>query len=244
MLQNAPDLRKLKIFLDGADRNAILEMVDHPLIQGFTTNPSLMKKAGVKDYRAFCKEILTKIHGKPISFEVFADDFVEMKRQALEIASWDIGDGNVYVKIPITNSEGKSSIELIRELSHKGVRLNVTAIMTLKQSLETCLAVAGGARSIVSVFAGRIADTGWDPIPLMQACSSIARSLDPQIELLWASTREAVNIAQAQEAGCHIITAPIDLVKKTSGFNKDLNQLSLETVRQFKIDAESAGYQL
>ncbi len=235
---------KLKIFLDGADRTAILEMLNHPLVQGFTTNPSLMKKAGVKDYKSFCQEILTQINGKPISFEVFADEFSEMKRQAKEIATWDSGDQNVYVKIPISNSKGESSIPLIKELSHQGVKLNVTALMTHSQVMDTCLAVAGGAPSIVSVFAGRIADTGRDPIPLMQSASAIAQSLDKKIEVLWASSREALNIKQAEDSGCHIITAPLELIKKMSGFNKDLKQLSLETVQQFKIDAEAAGFRL
>src|ERR1700761_4012390 len=160
---------KIKIFLDGADRGSMIEMCSSPLIQGFTTNPSLMKKAGVKDYESFCREILPELKGKPVSFEVFADEFGEMKRQALKIASWDIGQKNIYVKIPIVNSKNESSIPLIRELSHQGVQLNITALYTYNQVLETAQAVKGGAKSIVSVFAGRIADTGRDPLPLMQA---------------------------------------------------------------------------
>lgn len=232
---------KIKIFSDGADKASMLEMAKNPLIQGLTTNPSLMKKAGVKDYRGFCKEILAEIKDKPISFEVFADDFKEMKRQALEIAGWG---KNVYVKIPITNSEGESSIPLIKDLAHQGVKLNVTAILTLKQVIDTCEAVKGGVPSIVSVFAGRIADTGVDPVPLMTAAYEICTAADKNIELLWASSREAFNIVQAEQTGSHIITATADLIKKMSMFNKDLNLLSLETVRMFRSDAESVGYTL
>jgi transaldolase len=240
----SPYQGQIKIFLDGADRPAIIEMSTNPLIQGFTTNPSLMRKSGVKDYEGFCKEILTQVRGKPISFEVFADDFKEMKRQALKIAAWDTGAKNLYVKIPIINSKGESSIPLIHELSQAGVQLNITALYTLKQVIETCQAVKGGARSLVSVFAGRIADTGRDPIPLMEACVEVARSTDPNIELLWASTREAFNIVQADIIGCHIITAPADVIKKVSGFNKSLEEVTLDTVKTFKTDAESAGFSL
>lgn len=237
----------LKIFLDGADRAAILEMVGNPQVQGFTTNPSLMKKSGVKDYPAFCQEILTQVNGKPISFEVFADEFTEMKRQGLEIASWNkspAGKQNLYVKIPVTNSKGESAVPLIRELSHAGVQLNVTAVFTIQQSVEVCAALKGGAPSILSVFAGRIADTGRDPMPIMAAALEICREADKNIELLWASTREAFNIVQAQQVGAHIITAPLDLVKKASHFGKDLKLMSLETVQAFKLDAEAAGFQL
>jgi transaldolase len=244
MSQNSPFQSKIKIFLDGADRASMIETAPDPKVQGFTTNPSLMKKAGVKDYKAFCKEILTQVRGKPISFEVFADEFPEMKRQAKEIASWDTGDGNVYVKIPIMNSKGESSIPLVEELSNDGVKLNITAIFTLRQTWETCQAVRQGAPSIVSVFAGRIADSGRDPIPMMQAAAEMCRTTSPKIELLWASTRETFNIVQAEMVGCHIITAPLDLIKKLSGFNRDLNELSLDTVRTFKKDAEAAGFSL
>jgi len=244
MTQTSPFRSQIKIFLDGADRSAMVEMASHPMIQGFTTNPSLMKKAGVKDYRAFCKEILTQIQGKPVSFEVFADEFSEMKRQAKEIASWDIGDDNVYVKIPIMNSLGESSIPLIEELSSTGVKLNVTAIFTLQHVWNTCQALRKGVPSIVSVFAGRIADSGRDPLPLMHAAAELCSSISPQSELLWASTREAFNIVQAEMVGCKIITAPGDLIKKVSGFNRDLNDLSLDTVRTFKKDAETAAFSL
>lgn len=232
---------KIKIYSDGADKGAMIEMAKSPSIQGLTTNPTLMRKSGITDYRAFCLDVLSSIKDKPISFEVFADDFKEMKRQALEIAKWG---SNVYVKIPITNSEGQSSIPLIKELSSQGVRLNVTAILTLQQVVETVAALTGGAPSIVSVFAGRIADTGRDPVPLMQAAAALCKNGGSQIELLWASSREAFNIVQAEAAGCDIITATPDLIKKMSMFNKDLNQLSLETVRMFKTDAESAGFTL
>lgn len=233
--------KKIKIYSDGADKASMLEMAKNPLIQGLTTNPSLMKKAGVTDYKAFCLDILTHIKDKPLSFEIFTDDIKDMKRQGLEINTWG---KNVYVKIPITNSEGQSTIPLVRELSQSGVKLNVTAIMTMQQTIETVLALRGGAPSIVSIFAGRIADTGRDPMPLMQAAAALCRGTDPNIELLWASTREAFNIVQAEQAGCHIITSPPDIIKKVSGFNKDLNELSLETVRTFKADSEAAGFKL
>ena len=216
-------------------------MYQNPIVKGLTTNPSLMKKSGITDYVTFCKDILRDIKTKPISFEVFADHFTEMKRQALEIASWG---KNVYVKIPITNSEGESSLPLIKELSLSGVKLNVTAVLTLEQSWNACQSLKGGAPSILSIFAGRIADTGRDPVPLMQAAVELCRATDSNIELLWASSREALNIVQADQMGCHIITATTDLIKKISMFNKDLTQLSLETVRMFKTDAESAGYSL
>jgi transaldolase len=241
MLLHSPYTGKVKIFLDGADRSSMLEMAKNPLIKGFTTNPTLMKKSGVTDYKAFCKEILTMIPDKPISFEVFADDFSEMKRQGLEINSWG---KNVYVKIPVTNSEGLKATKLVEELSHSGVKLNVTAILTLPQVWEVCQALKGGAPSIVSVFAGRIADTGRDPQPLMEAALQICLSSDKNIELLWASSREAYNVVQADVMGCHIITCTHDIIKKMGTFNKDLGQLSLETVRMFKTDAESAGFKL
>lgn len=232
---------KIKIYSDGADLASLLEMAKNPQISGLTTNPTLMKKAGVKDYRAFCKEVLSHVTDKPISFEVFADDFAEMKRQAFEIKSWG---KNVYVKIPVTNSLGESCYPLIRELSHEGVKLNVTAILTLQQTLDTCQVLKGGAPSVVSVFAGRIADTGKNPEPIMRAALAICQAADPKIELLWASTREVYNIVQAESCGTHIITVPPDLLKKMSMFGKDLTQLSLETVQLFKNDADSAGFKL
>lgn len=237
----SPYQGKIKIYSDGADRASMLEMAKNPLVQGLTTNPTLMKKAGIKDYRTFCKDILKEITTKPISFEVFADDFKEMKRQATEIASWG---KNVYVKIPITNSEGESSIPLVKELAKDGVKLNVTAILTLQQTWDTCQALKGGAPSIVSVFAGRVADTGVDAVPLMAAAAEMCSSTDKNIELLWASSRELYNIIQAEQTGCQIITVTPDILKKMSMLNKDLTLLSLETVRMFRSDAESAGFTL
>lgn len=237
----SPYANKVKIYSDGADKAAMLEMAKNPLIKGLTTNPTLMKKSGITDYKAFCQDILTHIKDKPLSFEVFTDDIKDMKRQALEINTWG---KNIYVKIPITNAEGQSTIDLVKELSHAGVKLNVTAILTMEQIIETVLALKGGAPSIVSVFAGRIADTGRDPFPMMQAAAALCRMTDPNIELLWASSREALNIVQSEQSGCHIITATPELIKKMSMFNKDLAQLSLETVRMFKTDAEAAGFKL
>lgn len=237
----SPFASKIRIFSDGADKKSMLEMAANPVISGLTTNPTLMKKAGITDYRAFCLDILKTIKEKPISFEVFTDDIKGMREQAAEIKTWG---PNVYVKIPITNSEGQSTIGLIKELSHQGVKLNVTAILTMKQVLETVDAVKGGAPSVVSVFAGRIADTGRDPIPLMAASAELCRGADKNIELLWASSREVLNVVQAEMCGCHIITMTPDLIKKVAMFNKDLTQLSLETVRMFKSDAEAAGFKL
>lgn len=235
---------KIKLYLDGADRAAMLEFANNAQIAGFTTNPSLMKKSGVRDYKAFCQEILAHIK-KPISFEVFADDLPEMKRQAHEIASWDKGAKNVTVKIPVINTRGESTLSLARELSHAGIRLNITAIYTIEQIYETAQALAGGAPSIVSVFAGRIADSGRDPMPTMHAAAEICRAADAKsIELLWASTREVWNIVQAERAGCHIITAPADILKKMAGFGRSLEDLTLDTVKMFKADSEAAGFQL
>jgi transaldolase len=232
---------KVKIFADGADRASILELAQNPAVKGFTTNPSLMKKSGVKDYQAFCQEILTQITKHPISFEVFADDFQEMHRQAMEINSWG---QNVYVKIPITNSKGQSSLELIKSLSHQKVKLNVTALFTWEQIAETVTALQGGAPSVVSVFAGRIADTGRDPMPLMTKAAKLCRETDQNIELLWASSREFFNLVQAELSGCHIITCTTDIIKKLTMLNKDLAELSLETVKTFKSDSDLAGFKL
>ena len=232
---------RVKVYSDGADRASMLSMAADSRVQGLTTNPSLMKKAGVSDYVGFCKDILTHIQNKPISLEVFADDLREMKRQALEIRTW--GE-NVYVKIPVTNSEGKPTTDLVHELSHQGVKLNVTALFTLEQISSVCQALKGGAPSVVSVFAGRIADTGRDPIPTMRAALELCRSLDKNMELLWASTRELYNIVQADQMGCDIITVPFDLIKKMPMLGQDLSEMSLDTVRTFKKDAESAGFKL
>ena len=223
-------------------------MAKEPFCSGFTTNPSLMKKAGIKDYSAFAKDILESIPDKPFSFEVFADDFSEMLRQAKEINSWrkysKATTSPIYVKIPITNSEGKSCIPLVKELAHSGVQLNVTAIFTTKQVQETCDAVKGGAPSIVSVFAGRIADTGVDPMTVMKKSLALMGG-HPKSELLWASVREVLNIFQAEECGCHIVTVPHDILNKAlATVGKDLTALSLDTVGMFKSDADKAGFSL
>ncbi len=232
---------KIKLFSDGADKKTMLEMASNPSVSGLTTNPTLMRKAGITDYVSFAKEVLSVIKDKPISFEVFADDFVSMEKQALEIAGWG---KNVYVKIPITNTEGQATQALIKKLSHSAVQLNVTALLTLDQVVSTCEALKGGAPSVVSVFAGRVADTGVDPVPLMAASAALCEYYDKKIELLWASSREVLNIMQAEQAGCHIITVTPDLLKKLSMLGKNLTTLSLETVRMFKTDADAAGFSL
>ena len=234
------DSLKVKIYADGADREGMLEMYEKSYIQGFTTNPTLMRKAGIEDYESFARDILEVISDRPISFEVFADEFEEMERQALEMAEW--GD-NVYVKIPITNTRQQSASGLIQRLSSQGVRLNITAILALDQVQEVAAAVQNGPGCIVSVFAGRIADTGVDPIPIMKDALAILQPV-PNAELLWASPREVLNIYQADAIGCDIITATNDLLRKLSLAGKNLVEYSLETVRMFYEDAEDAGYQL
>ncbi len=233
------DLR-IKLFADGADKAGILEMYKNPLIKGFTTNPTLMRKAGITDYVSFAKEIVGAIKDRPISFEVFSDDFDEMERQARIIASWG---KEVYVKIPVTNTKRESALPLIGRLAEAGVKLNVTAVMTLSQVRDLCLVLAGGPPSVVSVFAGRIADTGRDPMPLMTAAVELTR-LASNIELLWASPRELLNIFQADAVGCDIITATNDILKKLELFGKDLSDFSLETVKMFRDDAVKAGFTL
>ena len=234
------DNLKVKLYADGADRDGMLEMYQEPYIQGFTTNPTLMKKAGISDYEAFAHDILQAIPDRPISFEVFADEFDEMERQALKIRTW--GE-NVYVKIPVSNTRQEMSYGLVRRLSDAGVRLNITAILTLSQVQAVADAVKDGPESIVSVFAGRIADTGLDPVPLMSEALDILQTA-PKAELLWASPREVLNIYQANSIGCHIITATNDIIRKLSLAGKDLAQYSLETVQMFYDDATRAGYQL
>jgi transaldolase len=233
------DLR-VKLFADGADKAGMLEMYHHPLIQGFTTNPTLMRKADILDYQAFARDIVHAIPDRPISFEVFSDDFDDMARQARTIAQW--GE-HVYVKIPVTNTWGESSGELIRTLAQAGVKLNVTALMTLDQVQQVSAALVDGPSAFVSVFAGRIADTGRDPIPLMAAAVELLR-LYPNIELIWASPRELLNIFQADSIGCHIITATNDILAKLRLVGKDLHAYSLETVQMFREDAVKAGYTL
>ena len=236
-----PALAGIKVFADGASLASMLEAARDPRIAGFTTNPTLMRKAGVADYRAFAREVLAAIRDKPISFEVFADDTAGMRRQAREIAGWG---ANVYVKVPVTNTRGEPTTELVRELSNGGVKLNVTALCTTAQVREVAAALAGGAPSVISVFAGRIADTGRDPVPLMREALAICRAADRRIELLWASPREVLNIAQAAEIGCDIITVTPDLFAKLALHGKDLAAFSLETVQMFHRDAAAAGYEL
>ena len=231
---------KVKIFADGADKAGMLEMYEKPFIKGLTTNPTLMKKAGIKDYRAFCKDILTSIKDKPLSFEVFSDDFAEMEHQALEIASW--GD-NVYVKIPITNTKQETCYALVEKLAKQKVKLNVTALMTLNQVRNVIAALDPNIPSYVSVFAGRIADTGYDPVPLMTNAVEILK-VAPAAELIWASPRELLNIFQADEIGCHVITVTNDILKKLSLVGYDLNEYSLDTVKMFYADAVAAGFNL
>ena len=231
---------KVKIFADGADIDGMIEMNNNPLIKGLTTNPTLMKKAGITDYISFAKEILVHIKEKPISFEVFADDFDEMERQANIIATWG---KNVYVKIPITNTKRISTLPLVKTLSSNGVKLNITAMMTLAQVQEVTPALASGAGGYVSVFAGRIADTGVDPLPLMQEVIEYLKDF-PNVELIWASPREVLNVIQANDIGCHIITVTNDVIKKLNMLGKNLDQFSLETVQMFYNDAQAAGFNI
>ena len=231
---------KVKLFADGADLAGIHEMALNPSIAGFTTNPTLMRKAGVVDYESFAKEVLKIVPNKPVSFEVFADDFPTMERQAMEIASWG---RNVNVKIPVTNTKGEFSGALVKKLSDAGVQVNVTALMTLDQVQRVTDALNPNTLAIVSVFAGRIADTGRDPVPIMAQSVEILKA-KPKSELIWASPRELLNIFQAEEVGCHIITATNDILKKLSLFHKDLDQFSLETVEMFYKDAQAAGFNI
>lgn len=230
----------VKIFADGADLATMRDLYQQPHIAGFTTNPTLMRKAGVTDYAAFARDVVQAIPDKPISFEVIADEFAEMERQAHVIASWG---ANVYVKIPVTNTRGESSCALIYRLSRAGVQVNVTALMTLQQVREVAGNLAGGAPSYVSVFAGRIADTGVDPVPMMAAAVNILR-VAPNTELIWASPREVLNIFQADAIGCHIITVTSDMLEKLVLVGKNLNDYSLDTVQMFRTDALVAGLTL
>lgn len=231
---------KVKIFADGADKAGMLEMYQKPFVKGLTTNPTLMKKAGITDYRAFCKDILNSIQDKPLSFEVFSDDFLEMERQALEIASW--GD-NVYVKIPVTNTKQEPCYDLVKRLASKKVKLNVTALMTLDQVRNVVASLDPNVPSYVSVFAGRVADTGCDPVPMMAEAVKILKSA-PASELIWASPRELLNIFQADEIGCQVITVTNDILKKLSLVGYNLDEYSLDTVKMFYKDAVEAGYKL
>jgi transaldolase len=231
---------RTKIFADGAELDGMLALYRQPFIKGFTTNPTLMRKAGITDYRAFAKEVLRAIPDRPISFEVFSDEFDEMERQAREIATW--GE-HVYVKIPVTNTRREPAYELIGRLSHAGVKVNVTAVMTLDQVKHIMERLRGGAPSNVSIFAGRVADTGRDPLPLMiEAVRLLA--VEPKAELIWASPRELLNVFQADVIGCQIITVTHDILKKLAIVGKDLDDYSLETVKMFYDDAKAAGFTL
>jgi transaldolase len=230
----------VKIFADGADLPGMVALYRQPYIRGFTTNPTLMNKAGIQDYRAFAREVLAAIPDRPISFEVFSDEFPDMERQAHEIATW--GD-QVYVKIPVTNTRREPAHELIHRLSHGGVKVNVTAILALSQVRDVVEALRGGAPSCVSVFAGRMADTGRDPMPLMAAAVEVLL-IEPKAELIWASPRELLNIFHADAIGCHIITVTHDILKKLDLVGKDLSEYSLDTVKMFYEDARKAGYTL
>ncbi len=230
----------IKIFADGAELKTIMEQYKNGVVKGFTTNPTLMRKGGVTDYESFAKEVLKHVPDMPISFEVFSDEFDEMERQAQKIASWG---QNVNVKIPITNTKQQSSIPLVKKLSASGLSLNVTAILTVDQVRQVKEALNPNVYSIVSVFAGRIADTGRDPMPIMKECAQILKPLK-KTDLLWASSRELLNIFQAIETECHIITVTNDILKKLSGVGKDLTELSLDTVKMFYNDASAAGFKI
>jgi transaldolase len=235
------DALRVKIFADGADKGGILNLYANPIVSGLTTNPTLMRKAGITDYEAFAKDILGVVTAKPISLEVFSDDLPEMRRQALKIASW--GD-NVYVKIPITNTRGESTVSLVRALSHDGVKLNITALLTAGQVRQIAEALADSVPAVVSVFAGRIADTGCDPEPIMRAGLCLLEE-KPFAELLWASVREVLNLFQADRCGCHIVTVPHDILSKALKMvGAELDAVSLDTVKMFASDAMAAGFKL
>lgn len=238
-MKSVSELR-VQVFADGADKASMLDLYRQPYIKGFTTNPTLMRKAGITDYERFALDILQHIPDRPISFEVFADDETEMERQARKIARWA---GNVYVKIPVTNTRREPMYDLIRRLSADGIQVNATALLALDQVRHVAKALQGGAPSYISVFAGRVADTGRDPVPLMKSALELMAP-EPNCQLVWASPRELLNIFQADEIGCHIITVTSDVLKKVSLVGKDLLEFSLETVRMFHDDAAHSGYTL
>lgn len=231
---------KVKIFADGADLKTIAGLSRNPVIKGFTTNPTLMRKAGVADYRAFARDMLGIVGGRPVSFEVFSDEFAEMEKQATEIASWG---SNVYVKIPVTNTRREFAGDLIRRLANAGVQLNITALLTNLQVKDVMRCLSPGVGSYVSVFAGRIADTGRDPVPLMAEALGLVRA-NPRAELIWASPRELLNVFHADAIGCHVITVTNDILAKLSLIGKDLDEYSLDTVKMFYNDALSAGFRI
>jgi len=237
-VKSVSDLR-VQIFADGADKASMLELYRQPFIKGFTTNPTLMRASGVADYQAFALDVLANITDRPISFEVFADDEPEMEEQARHIAAWG---KNVFVKIPVMSTRGEPTYNLVRNLSHEGVQLNVTALLTLEQVRSVCAALKKGAPAYVSVFAGRIADTGRDPVPLMREAVAMVKAVNAQ--LIWASPRELLNVFQADEVGCHVITATTDVLKKLPLVGKDLHEFSKETVQMFRRDAVHSGFSL
>jgi transaldolase len=237
-MKSVSDLR-VQIFADGADKASMLELYRQPHIKGFTTNPTLMRAIGITDYEGFALDLLATIQDRPISFEVFADDEPEMEDQARHIAAWG---KNVFVKVPVMTTSGAPTYDLVRHLSGDGIQLNVTALLTLEQVREVCSALRGGAPAYVSVFAGRIADTGRDPVPLMREAVSMVN--DANVQLIWASPRELLNVFQADEIGCHVITATTDVLKKLALVGKDLHQFSQETVQMFRRDAVQSGYSL
>jgi transaldolase len=237
---NALSNLTVKIFADGADLRSMLEMYGRPYIAGLTTNPTLMHKAGIVDYRAFAKEVLAEVRTKPVCFEVLADDFLEMERQALEMAGWG---SNVFVKIPVTNTRGSQCAALVKKLTDQRVKINVTALMTLDQLRGIMPALNADVPSFVSIFAGRIADTGIDPVPIMKAAVQILKR-HPNAQLIWASSREIINIFQADAVGCGAITLTDDILKKFALIGCDLTEYSLETVRMFYDDARRAGLSL
>ncbi len=238
-MKSVSELR-VQVFADGADKASMLELYRQPYIKGFTTNPTLMRKAGITDYERFAREILQHIPDRPISFEVFADDEAGMERQARKIARWA---ANVYVKIPVTNTRREATYELIRRLSAEGIQVNATAVLTLDQVDQLARALRGGAPSYISVFAGRVADTGRDPVPIMKSALELMAP-EPNTQLVWASPRELLNIIQADEIGCHIITVTSDVLKKVNLIGKNLHDYSLETVQMFHDDAAHSGYSL
>ena len=237
-MKSVSDLR-IQIFADGADKASMLALYRQPHIKGFTTNPTLMRATGVTDYQGFALDVLATIQDRPISFEVFADEELEMEEQARHIAAWG---KNVFVKIPVMNTKGAPTYDLIRYLSGEGIQMNVTALLTLEQVRSVCGALQGGAPAYVSVFAGRIADTGRDPLPLMR--EAVAMANDANAQLMWASPRELLNVFQADEIGCHVITATTDILKKLTLVGKDLHEFSQETVQMFRRDAVKSGYSL
>jgi transaldolase len=237
-MKSVSELR-VQIFADGADKASMLELYRQPYIKGFTTNPTLMRATGVTDYQGFAMDLLATIQDRPISFEVFADEEAEMEEQARHIAAWG---KNVFVKVPVMNTVGSATYDLIRSLSAEGIQLNVTALLTLEQVRSVCKALQGSAPAYVSVFAGRIADTGRDPVPVMR--ESVAMVNDANAQLMWASPRELLNVFQADEIGCHVITATTDILKKLPLVGKDLHEFSQETVQMFRRDAVKSGYSL